>query len=217
LGNIKNRIKKFMQSRDEILKNIYNLYIKYGFKSITIDDFAFQLGISKKTIYEYFKNKDELIRCVTEQFISNLRNAVNSSLISQNDILDKIIGIYSNLIECFSGINPVFMLSLKKHSINHYNLIINYRDKEYNEIIKKLMIEGIENGIFRDDIPLESIIFSQQNYFNMFLYEKHSTDQSLTIDTNTLFSLLINGVRGITTLEGHKLLNKKLNCSNTEN
>ena len=109
------------------------------------------------------------------------------------------------------------MLSLKKYSINHYNLIINYRDKEYNAIIKTIITEGIEQGIFRNDIPMESMIFSQENYFNMFLNGKHSADQPLTIDTNTLFSLLINGVRGITTLEGHKLLNKKLNCSNTEN
>jgi len=200
-----------MQSRDEILKNIYNLYIKYGFKSITIDDFAFQLGISKKTIYSYFKNKEEIVRYVTEHFIYTLRNEVNDSLLKKNDFLDKLIGIYINLIACFSNINPVFFITLKKFFLNQYNLIINYRDKEYNEIIKKLMIEGIEKGIFRDDIPLESIIFSQQNYFNMFLNEKHSTEQSLNIDTKTLLSLLINGIRGITTIQGHKFLNDKLN------
>ena len=120
------------------------------------------------------------------------------------DTISKLCRMYAYLIKKVQKVNPVFSCDLKKYYPIQYQSISELSNKILFKKVKRIIKKGIEEVIFREDLNLEYVYFNQVNKissFGVFLFE----DQ-YAIPSKTLYQLILNYMRGITTLKGFQEL-----------
>lgn len=136
--------------RDRIIVKATEAFTLNGIKSITMDDIATSLGISKRTLYEVFEDKETLLK---EVVLRNEReqNEFLTTLISESsNVLEVILICFQKSIEVFHNTNKRFFEDLKKYP-KVYNMMKNNREKDSESTIA-FFKTGVEQGIFRDDV-----------------------------------------------------------------
>lgn len=200
--------------REKLIHKASDLFLSYGFKSVTMDDLANSLGISKKTIYQNFENKTKLVEA-TSLYVFN-KIAYGIECICEQD---------HNPIEEFYDIKKFIMEHLKdEKSSPQYQL-----KKYYPKIFKSLKLKqfhlmqtcvnsnltrGIEQDLYRDSINID---FISRVYFNTMMALK---DEELFPKENFTVHILMENfleyhLRGICTEKGLKVLNKVITTKNT--
>ena len=196
-------------SEEQIIEESLNLFFKYGIKSVSMDDISRSIGISKKTLYQLFNNKECLIESIIKGFIDKQDIEIKNVLNEDVDVIDKILKIYSKILYHFKSCTPAFIYGLKKVYPEIFNLFVNFKKKQLLVIITYLLRQGRYEGIFRDDIDDKLIFELHVTRLNSIIYglllpERRAGDP-------IYFEVLIITLRGITTIEGYKILDKKLN------
>ena len=112
---------KFKKLKDLIIEKSRELFLTIGFKSVTMDHIAQDMGISKKTIYNYFKNKMELVNSVTNNLFVSITQGVNQIKKDSQDPISELYDIKLFLIKFLKGekTSPLYQLQ-KILSINSY-------------------------------------------------------------------------------------------------
>lgn len=190
-----------MELRKRILEEATAQFFKYGIRNITMDDIAAALGISKRTVYEIFRNKTELVvSCLRE--LSEKQEKRNKELISQSDnVIETIFAFMKDGIKVLDLINPVFFSDLTKF----YPVIAETIHKENTKIrytlTFQLLNRGVEEGIFRKDInvPIVTKLFHEQ--INVFSDDKMFPRNQFN-RAEVFENLVINFMRGISTSTG---------------
>lgn len=139
----------------EILERASLVYMQYGIKTVTMDDLARELGISKKTIYKYFEDKNDLIRSIIE-LKSEMDKAIciNCMQNSENAI-DDLFSLSRLVIEHFSNINPAVFYDLRKYHPDAWAIMEEHKWKFVQSMIRDNIERGINEKIYRDDIKSE--------------------------------------------------------------
>jgi len=194
-----------MDVRKRILTEATNLFFHYGIRNITMDAIAEKLGISKRTIYETFKDKNELLISCFEEY-SKERYKVNEEIIknSQN-VLAAICSFIQSGAVAVDLLNPSFFSDMRKH----YNDIWVLASKQQNEknynLAFRLLRKGINEGIFRKDINIDivvKLILEQMKFLvdnEIFPKDKYSRSEVFK-------NMVINFIRGIATNKGIELI-----------
>ena len=196
--------------REKIIEKSNELFLNLGFKSVTMDEIANALGVSKKTIYKYFKNKTELVGAATEHVFCTI-----------SDGIDKICALKENPIDELFNIKQFVMAHLKDEKSSPQYQLQKYYPKIYASLKQKqfqvmqgCVIEnlkyGIELGMYRDNIDVE---FISRIYFNGLIGIK---DKDLFPLNNYSMVTLMNfyyeyHLRGICTEKGIQQLENQLN------
>src|SRR5690606_24782949 len=196
--------------REKIIHKAVDLYLTFGFKSVTMDDIANEMGISKKTIYQYFENKTVLV----EESVMYLFETISCGIehIREQD---------NNPIEEIYEIKKFLMLNLKdeksspQYQLEKYypKIFKNIKDKQYcvmQECVTCNLQRGIDSGLFRDSINVE---FISKIYFTCMMALK---DKALfPLDHFSMQALMDNyleyHLRGICTPKGIEKLTEYLN------
>jgi len=195
--------------RDMIIAGCLNLFFKYGIKSISVDDIAHHLGISKKTFYQFFNNKEDIIKVISKDFI-NQNLLKNREIIEDNtDVIEKILKIYKQLLEQFHTTNPRFLYDIKKYYANIYELFTEFREQELSYMITNLLKQGKEEEIFRADLDEKMIFSLHLRRINSIISGTLLPDRNIT--DPVFFQSMIISLIGISTIKGHKLIDKKIN------
>lgn len=198
-----------MKTRDDIVNGSLELFFRYGIKSVSIDDISSHLGISKKTFYQYFENKDEAIKVATNSLIEKSKTFMLEIENNGTDSLSRLFRIYHKLISQFNTCNPRFIYDIKKYYSEIIQIFIRFESNELHKIVTALLRQGKEEGLFRKEIDEENVFTFYQNRFKAII------DGSLLPGKRTndpvFFEFIIMGLIGITTIEGHKKLELKLN------
>ena len=104
-----------MDTGDRIRQKAHDLFMRYGFRSVSMDDIAQNLGMSKKTIYQYFEDKDELIAAVVKDDIyKNQATCENDRKISVNAIHEMFLAM-DMVVEMFRTMNPSLLYDMQKY------------------------------------------------------------------------------------------------------
>lgn len=199
--------------KESILKKSGEMFLKFGFKSITMDDIANELGISKKTIYKYFKNKVELVDEATEYVHTLMHTEVlkiydmGYNAIEENFETNKVFkGFMQN-----SDDSPVFQL--QKYYPETYKRIISQEFCMFKEYLSSNIEKGIKEGLFRKNINVEQ---AMKFYFSLLLSVHDSN--LYTYSKNTIHKLETNVLeyhsRAIATLKGIQILEEQLEKNN---
>ena len=195
--------------RDEITNGCLTLFYKYGIKSISVDDIAHHLGISKKTFYQFFKNKNQVIEMISKDFI-NQNLVENRKIINENsDVIYKILKIYKQILERFYTCNPKFLCDIKKYHQDIYQLFNDFREKELRFMITNLLKQGKEEGIFRDDLDEKMIYNLHVRRMNSIINGTLLPDRY--IGDPVFFDTMVISLIGISTIKGHELILNKIN------
>jgi AcrR family transcriptional regulator len=195
-----------MDPQEKILKTSLGLFFKYGIKHITMDDIAKELGMSKKTIYQYYKEKDDLVTQLCELELKEHEVDFASMNKSAKDPIYEIILISEKMKEMMQNINPMFFLDLQKFYPNAYKRFQSFRENCAYTNIHANIKRGIELGLYRADLDADFATRLRLAQIDMIMFGNYfSYDKVSIVKTNTL--VLEMFIYGICTIKGHKLFN----------
>ena len=139
-------------NKERILTCAADLFLKFGIRSISMDDIAHQLGISKKTIYQHFSDKDDIVTRVMEQYLSHERSALQSLKERAKDAVDLLIGINSYLRRNLRETTTSMIRELQKYHTKAWSLVNDFKKDFIYDIISQNLSAGMRDGHFRNDI-----------------------------------------------------------------
>lgn len=140
--------------KEAILSSVANLYLKYGVRSVSMDDLAHHQGISKKTLYQYFDDKNDLVNQVTTLLLEERMAQYTAAIKDSSNAIDELFSISKLIRKHFSELNPALMYDLQKYHPEAWGLFL----KHENEVVYHLVVENLERGVaesyFRPDISV---------------------------------------------------------------
>ena len=146
-----------MELKDRIKQKADELYRRYGIKSVTMDEIASQMGVSKKTIYHWFSDKNELVDAVVAEMLEyNKTCCRNSQMQAQNAVQEVYLGMES-LQEMLDNMNPSILYDIER---GHPQTFKKFTEFKYNflfELMKKNIERGKNEGLYRQEINAELI------------------------------------------------------------
>lgn len=198
-----------MEKKDEILISVCKLFHKYGIKSVTMDDIAKNIGISKKTLYSFFKDKKDLVK----QSINSLKTHHKDSNIiddfKSKNAIEQLIFIYVTGYKLIDEYNYSYEYDLKKYYPKIYIEYFNTRrEKIYNGILNNLK-KGISEGFFNDDINVE--VISLIHTAKIECMSENSILKDSGIDMKEIFKqMFFYHLRGVSTKKGLDFFKNKI-------
>jgi AcrR family transcriptional regulator len=195
-----------MEPQEKILKSSLALFFKYGIKHVTMDDIAKELGMSKKTIYQFYKEKDDLINQLTAVELKEQECQFDDMNRNAKDPIHEIMLISERMRIMMQNINPLFFLDLQKFYPAAYQRFQKFKeDCAYKNILINIK-RGIEQGIYRSDLDPEFVSRLRLAQIDMVMFGNYfSYDKIGLAKTNELILEIF--IYGICTVKGHKLFN----------
>ncbi|MEZ4886367.1 MAG: TetR/AcrR family transcriptional regulator [Chitinophagales bacterium] len=145
------------ETLQKIIQTANKHFTKYGIRSVSMDDIARELGMSKKTIYEKVGNKEALIKKAME-FHIQLDCAMTEDLQKkEGNAIDEMLGIADFVIQELSDLNPSVIYDLKKYYRNIWEMMEIHRYTHIHTNILRNLQNGIEQGLYRENIRPELI------------------------------------------------------------
>jgi len=144
--------------KEKIIKKATEMFMKLGFKSVTMDDIACEMCISKKTIYKYFHNKEVLIEEGTEIVHQNIHRIINEIVSKNFNAIEENFEIRKMFKEMFQTIDTSPVYQLKKHYPEIYSKMIANEIEECNTVFTQNIQKGIEQGLYRNDVDVPTCV-----------------------------------------------------------
>jgi AcrR family transcriptional regulator len=192
-----------------ILKKAGEIFLKYGFKSVTMDDIANELAISKKTIYKYFKNKEELVDTTTSFLHQTIHNNILCVCDKGYNAIEENFEIKKLFKNMFKNSDDSPMFQLEKYYPKTYKKIIENEFSVFKDCISSNIKKGINEGLYRQDINVE---LATKFYFSLVM-SVHDA-KLYTYNKNTInkleYCVLEYHTRALATLKGLKILEEQI-------
>lgn len=196
-----------MDIRDRIIEGAAELFKAYGIKSVTMDSLANHLGMSKRTIYEVFSDKDDLLMGVMKWMAEKQKELVKRVLDDSENALIAIFKLLETNMNHFQEMSPAFQADMKKF---HHEVLMKKSDKcempDYRNN-KQLIERGIKEKLFRKDINPDLVnrcLYSQvRSIMDQDLYPFEQFTRREVVK-----NIFINYLRGISTNDGVELINR---------
>ena len=131
--------------------------LQSGLRQVTMDDLAHQLGISKKTIYQYYKDKDDLVKAVVNLELKNHELICKDCKSKAENAIHEMFLLMENMKAMTQTMNPNSMMELEKHFSSSFDMIKNHKDEFLFSLIKQNLMKGIEEGCYRKDLDIDII------------------------------------------------------------
>lgn len=196
-----------MEIQERIAQKAYDLFLKYGIRSISMDEIATQLGISKKTIYQFYTDKDALVDSVIDIIVSeNEEECFCCQRESDNPIHEVFVAI-DMVQEILRTMNPTVMYDLQKYHPAAFQKINDHKNKFLYKQIKENIEKGIELQLYRDDVNVEILArYRLATTFMLFSPDffppgKYKLDMIME-------EISIHFLHGLATPKGQKLIQK---------
>jgi len=146
-----------MTDEQKIIATSDKLFMRYGLKSVSMDDIARELGMSKKTIYQFVDNKEELIKEIVVSRIEGEMKMLDQVFKESNDALEELLGIARYITTELRDMSPKVMYDMQKYYREVFQLIESFHNEFIYKTIKNNLVRGIKEGLFRKDINAEVI------------------------------------------------------------
>eukprot|EP00764_Aduncisulcus_paluster_P001644 gnl/Carplike_NY0171/12388_a17879_113.p1 GENE.gnl/Carplike_NY0171/12388_a17879_113~~gnl/Carplike_NY0171/12388_a17879_113.p1 ORF type:complete len:209 (-),score=3.28 gnl/Carplike_NY0171/12388_a17879_113:411-1037(-) len=196
--------------KQHILKQAGNLYLKFGIRGVTMDDVAVEFGISKKTLYQYFKDKEDMVSQVIDYYLKNPVFKLNSE--ESGNSIDRYFALRRHVAKTIKHFNNNLEFELKKtYPLLHKKVHKFKRERIYNDTLKSIQ-DGISDGLFRPEIDPDVVarlqvgrILCTLNPDNQFFTDEETS-------TLKLFDKMMDyHIHAICTEKGIKYYRKQLN------
>ena len=172
-----------------------------------MDDIARNLAISKKTIYQYFVDKDEVVHTLMKDGLDRDRHDFTCLHHECKNIIDEIFAIMKHMGEIFGKINPIIFYDLQKYHHKSWQLFLDFKKDFILKMVEAAVVKGMNDGYVRKDINPRILSILRMEEIEMgfnpslFPHDKFKMlDVQLAMTEHFLY--------GICTLKGHKLINK---------
>jgi AcrR family transcriptional regulator len=190
-----------------ILLKSRDLMLQSGLRQVTMDDLAHQLGISKKTIYQYYKDKDDLVKAVVNLELKEHEMTCKDCKSKAENAIHEMFLLMENMKAMTQTMNPNSMMELEKHFSNAFDMIKNHKDEFLFSLIKQNLMKGIEEGCYRKDLDIDIISkFRLETVFIPFNLHLFPLSKFNSLEVHT--QLMEHFVYGLMTIKGHELMDR---------
>lgn len=196
-----------METKERILIKAEEMFMQFGIRSVSMDDIANNLGMSKKTLYQFFADKDELVEAVVDGHINEIQADCICCKKEATNAIHEIFITMERIIEEFSNMNPMLLYDLEKFHHKAYKRFRDHKDKFLLQVINDNIEWGIKDELYRADVNVDVLskfrIESMMIPFNVSVF---SPGKYNLAETSGL--IMENFVFGMATIKGHKLIQK---------
>ena len=198
-----------MEVKDKIVEGASFLFHKYGVRSVSMDDIARHLSMSKKTLYQYFKDKDELVTIGIQLHMENEKSEYQQIEDNAKDAIHEMTGLIFLILKNLRVLNPGVLFDLQKYHPNAWNVWLDFKHNYIKDSIVATLRRGVEQGLFRKEIDPEVMaIFRVEQVQIAFDDRIFPTDKFDFKEVQIKF--LDHFVHGIVNDKGRKLLSQYL-------
>jgi len=147
--------KRKMEPKERILTKAEELFMQYGIKSVSMDDIANNLGMSKKTLYQYYADKDELVEAVINDELQRNQNLCERDQQSSDNAVHEIFMAMDMVVELLNNMNTSLLFDMQKY---HPKAFLKFQQHKHDylfKVIRDNLKRGIQEGLYREDINLD--------------------------------------------------------------
>ncbi len=192
-----------------ILLKAREMYMKYGIKSISMDDVAAELGISKKTLYQYVTDKDDLVGKFVENEIALRQEEICKCFKASANAIEELFEISIFMNKLMKDQNPATEHDLKKYYPHHYEKTVKTRREGIYSYILLNLKKGKKEGLYRQELNEEIIAkLYLSRVENIHLNDMFTIEEFTSI--KLFLEILTYHIRGIATEKGIDVLERKI-------
>ena len=144
-----------MENKEQIAQAAEDLFMAYGVRSVTMDDISRKISISKKTIYQYYRDKDEIVCLVAKRVLSKEKEKMLAIKEAAEDAIHEIFLLSQYLRKHIQHVNPSILFDLQKYHQNAWKIYLSFKENVFINELKSTLHRGISEGYFREDIDIE--------------------------------------------------------------
>jgi AcrR family transcriptional regulator len=196
-----------MEMKDRIKQKADELFRSYGIKSVTMDEIATRLGVSKKTIYHSFADKDELVDEVVVDMLAYNQDCCNKDRAKAKDAIHEVFLAMEMVQQMFQDMNPVILYDMERNHPATHQKFLQHKHKFLFQVIKENIERGKKEELYREDINTEVIarirLETMMLPFNQEIFPKSKFN---FVDLE--HQLIEHFLFGVATMKGHKLILK---------
>lgn len=196
-----------MDPKERILIKAEELFMQYGIRSVSMDDIANNLGMSKKTLYQFYVDKDELVDAVVDGHISMIQTDCISCRKDAIDAIHEIFITMERIMSEFSNMNPMLLHDLEKFHFKSFRRFKEHKDKFLAQIIRQNIEWGIKEELYRPEINIDVMckfrLESMMIPFNVSVFPPGKYNLAGLSE-----KIIEHFVYGLATIKGHKLIQK---------
>jgi AcrR family transcriptional regulator len=175
--------------------------MRYGIKSITMDEVARHCGVSKKTIYQYFPDKDSLVKTIMEKHMAEDIEQINQIISQDLSALDEVLKISEFMKKDIQEIHPSVLFDLKKYHSSAYEVFEKHRDGHFIQVVSMNLEKGIREGVYRKNTDVR--LFSRLRVMEVeSMFERRIFHEPEWDMYKVQLFFIDHFVRGLATTEG---------------
>jgi AcrR family transcriptional regulator len=183
------------------------LFLRYGIRSVSMDDIANQLGMSKKTIYQYFTDKNELVDAVVEDDVLRMQQDCMQCSEKARDAIEEIFLTVDKVVEQLGNMNPMVLYDMEKFHIRAYQRFMEHKNKFLLQIIQHNLEWGVKEGLYRSDIDIDVLSkFRLDSIMIPFNIDLFPPSRYKLVEVTKI--IIEHFVFGIASMKGYKLILK---------
>ncbi len=198
------------QTALEILQGASELFMRYGVKSITMDEIARHLSVSKKTIYQHFADKDELVITFTKVVLQQQKAEISALENEEIDVLEGLFKMSEYMRTKVCNINQGLLFDLKKYFPVAWKIFLDHKRSFLKNHIKTIIERGVKEGYFRPTINAEVMARLRMEQVELPFNPEIFPAEEFNI-TEIHIQFFEHFVYGICTLKGHEKLDHLMN------
>lgn len=193
----------------EIINNSSGLFMQFGVRAVTMDDLAKYLGVSKKTFYKYFKDKNDLVMQILKAKINEDTEVCKDCVVKSENAIDELIMISKFVSEMFKGVHSSVFYDLRKYHRNAWDIIHEHKNGFVKEQIRNNIDRGLKESLYRKNINKEIVstvyMASMDSVFDGVTYANTKLHLS-----EILLELIRFQIRGMVNENGLEYLKERL-------
>ncbi len=205
---------EFMEEKD-LIEKASDLFIVYGIKSMTMDEIARQLGISKKTLYQFVSNKNELVDKVVTCKIDEEQHGVCQVVEPKGNAIDQLMELTAFVRSNMRKMHPSVMFDLQRYHQESWKRIQQHKEHFIYETIKTNLEKGVKDGLYRDNLNPDIVARFYLSMVNTVLNPIESGFMDPGYEASEVHEQMMRyHIRGIANEKGRNYLKEKFKANN---
>lgn len=195
-----------MEVKDNISKEAFQLFCRRGIKSVSMDDIAAHLSISKKTIYKWYQNKDQVVAAALRMYLYDMNTDCSQISCGARNAMEELFAVMQMIRQKMAGVHPAVFYDLQKYHPEAYKIWTAFKNEVLLQQILTNLRKGVAEGFYRGDFDLEIMarlrLLQVEHAFNPEFFPPGTFNlQQVQV------TILEHFMLGIATLKGHRMIN----------
>jgi AcrR family transcriptional regulator len=198
-----------------VLERVNRLFMSQGVRSLTMDDVSQELGMSKKTLYKYFRNKRDLVEQVMRYHVTCEEAILNRISAEAENAIDELLLVMRHVSERFASINPSVVYDTRRFYPRSWAVFEGYKNRVIYQRMRQNLLDGIAQGLYRAELSVEVLARVHVARVDLFFDPELFPPGQFTL-AETYREFMNYHIRGIASRKGVLYLEKRINREETD-